>query len=88
MPCSLTWKSPPLAGRRSSRTVSAPDQVLAGTRAGTQRIRGWHPTLRQLARGDFRDGNVFFRREAPVFAVDFSFMTERARVEGPALTLY
>jgi hypothetical protein len=65
-----------------------PDQVQAGTRAGTQRIRGWHPTARQLAHGDFRDDNVFFRREAPVFAVDFSFMAERARVEGRALTLY
>ena len=65
-----------------------PDQVQAGTRAGTQRIRGWHPTPRQLAHGDFRDDTVFFRREAPVFAVDFSFMAERARVEGLALTLY
>ena len=60
-----------------------PDQVLAGTRAGTQRIRGWRPTPRQLAHGDFRDDNVFFRREAPVYAADFSFMTERARVSGP-----
>ena len=67
---------------------TGPDQVQAGTRVGTQRIRGWHPTARQLAHGDFRDDNVFFRREAPVSAADFSFMAERARVEGRALTLY
>ena len=88
MPCSPTCKSPPLARRRSSRTVPAltrcwlaPGPGRSGSGAGT-------PTPRQLAHGDFLDDNVFFRREAPVFAVDFSFMAERARVEGLALTLY
>jgi Ser/Thr protein kinase RdoA (MazF antagonist) len=93
-----------------------PGRVLAGTRAGAARIRGWHPTPeeqrmagqaerlaelvaagetgltagleRQLTHGDFWDDNVFFRSEDPVFVADFGFMSERARIDDLALTLY
>ena len=43
---------------------------------------------RQLTHGDFCDGNVFFRGEAVVFAADFGFLAERARIDDLALTLY
>jgi Ser/Thr protein kinase RdoA (MazF antagonist) len=89
--------------------------VLPGTRAGTARIRSWHPAAaerrlatqaerlaeqvtageagraaelpRQLVHGDYRDDNVFFRGQDPVFAADFGFIAERARIDDLALTL-
>jgi len=43
---------------------------------------------RQLVHGDFWDDNVFFQGETLVFAADFAFMAERARIDDLALTLY
>ena len=43
---------------------------------------------RQLMHGDFREDNIFSRRRSPVFAANFGFMAERARIDDLALTLY
>jgi homoserine kinase type II len=43
---------------------------------------------RQIVHGDYWDNNVLFRRGRVVLVTDFDFMSERARIDDIALTLY